>query len=101
MSAKTAGKSRSAKTTGAEGASSVDPHADLKFEEAMAALEEVVEKLEAGDVPLEESLSAFERGVGLVRTLHTRLDSVQEKIEQLTTGDRSRTQTQALEIDED
>jgi exodeoxyribonuclease VII small subunit len=57
---------------------------DLKFEEAMAQLEAVVRKLEAGDVPLEESLEAFEKGVSLVRVLHTRLDAVQEKIEELT-----------------
>lgn len=55
-----------------------------KFEEAMEQLEEIVRTLEAGDVPLEESLAAFERGVGLVRLLQSRLDAVQEKIEELT-----------------
>jgi exodeoxyribonuclease VII small subunit len=59
---------------------------ELKFEQALAQLEEIVRKLEAGDVPLEDSLAAFERGVGLVRVLHTRLDAVQEKIEELTRG---------------
>jgi exodeoxyribonuclease VII small subunit len=57
---------------------------ELKFEEAMTQLEEVVRKLETGDVPLEDSLAAFERGVKLVRILHARLDAVQEKIEELT-----------------
>ena len=57
---------------------------ELKFEQALAQLEEIVRKLEAGDVPLEDSLAAFERGVGLVRVLHARLDAVQEKIEELT-----------------
>jgi exodeoxyribonuclease VII small subunit len=56
----------------------------VKFEEAMEELEEIVRRLEAGDVPLEESLTAFERGVGLVRQLQARLDAVQEKIEELT-----------------
>ena len=55
-----------------------------KFEDAMEQLEEIVRTLEAGDVPLEESLSAFERGVALVRLLQARLDAVQEKIEELT-----------------
>jgi exodeoxyribonuclease VII small subunit len=61
---------------------------ELKFEEAMAALDEIVRQLEAGDVPLEDSLAAFERGVGLVRLLHQRLDAVQAKIEELTRDDR-------------
>ena len=59
-------------------------NSELKFEEAMTQLEEVVRKLETGDVPLEDSLAAFERGVKLVRILHARLDAVQEKIEELT-----------------
>jgi len=54
------------------------------FEQAMAELEDVVRKLEAGDVALEESLRAFERGVTLVRQLHARLDGVHARIEELT-----------------
>ena len=56
---------------------------DIPFEEAMEKLEEVVHMLEGNDVPLEESLAAYERGVGLVRHLHGRLDGVQRKIEEL------------------
>ncbi|RMF21350.1 MAG: exodeoxyribonuclease VII small subunit [Deltaproteobacteria bacterium] len=63
-----------------------------RFEEALAELEEIVRKLEAGDVPLEESLAAFERGVALVRLLHGRLDAVQEKIEELTRGEQGKAQ---------
>lgn len=74
---------------------------DIKFEEAMAELEEVVRKLEGGDVPLEESLTAFEKGVSLVRTLHTRLDNVQEKIEQLTAGARGQPLLEPLVADDD
>ena len=62
----------------------------------MSELEDVVRQLEAGDVPLEESLAAFEKGVSLVRLLHTRLDSVQEKIEELTQNDRGRPETKPL-----
>jgi exodeoxyribonuclease VII small subunit len=67
-----------------------------KFEDAMSELEDVVRQLEAGDVPLEESLAAFEKGVSLVRLLHTRLDSVQEKIEELTQNDHGRPETKPL-----
>ncbi len=67
------------------------------FEEALAELEEIVRKLETGDVPLEESLAAFERGVGLVRQLHARLDAVQEKIEELTRGERGEPKSRPFE----
>jgi len=56
------------------------------FEAALAQLEETVRRLEAGELPLEESLAAFEKGVALVRALHTRLDSVQTRIDELTQG---------------
>ena len=70
---------------------------DLKFEEAMAELEEVVRKLETGDVALEDSLAAFEKGVKLVRVLHARLDAVQEKIEELTRTDKGEVATKPFE----
>ncbi len=38
------------------------------FEKSLAALEDLVKKLEAGDLPLEESLKQFERGVQLARS---------------------------------
>ena len=56
------------------------------FERAMAELENTVRRLEAGDLPLEESLAAFEKGVALVRALHSRLDAVQTRIDELTQG---------------
>jgi len=54
------------------------------FERTMAELEETVRRLEAGDLPLEDSLAAFEKGIALVRALHARLDSVQMRIDELT-----------------
>jgi len=45
----------------------------LDFETAMRDLEELVERLEQGDLPLEESLAAFERGVMLTRSCQTAL----------------------------
>jgi exodeoxyribonuclease VII small subunit len=56
------------------------------FEEAMAELDTIVLQLETGDTPLEESIEAFEKGVGLVRRLHERLDTVERKIEELVAG---------------
>lgn len=56
------------------------------FERAMAELEETVRLLEGGDLPLEDSLAAFEKGVSLVKALHGRLDAVQTRIDELTQG---------------
>ena len=51
------------------------------FESAMRDLEELVERLEQGDLPLEESLAAFERGVLLTRACQTALKEAEQKVE--------------------
>jgi exodeoxyribonuclease VII small subunit len=51
------------------------------FETAMRDLEELVERLEQGDLPLEESLAAFERGVLLTRACQTALKEAEQKVE--------------------
>ena len=51
------------------------------FETAMRDLEALVERLERGDLPLEESLAAFERGVMLTRTCQTALKEAEQKVE--------------------
>jgi exodeoxyribonuclease VII small subunit len=55
--------------------------APLDFETAMQDLEALVERLEQGDLPLEESLAAFERGVMLTRTCQTALRQAEQKVE--------------------
>ena len=55
----------------------------LDFERAMAELEQLVQKLEKGDLPLEESLAAFERGVALTRTCQAALRQAEQKVELL------------------
>ena len=47
----------------------------------MHDLEQLVERLEQGDLPLEESLAAFERGVMLTRTCQTALKEAEQKVE--------------------
>jgi exodeoxyribonuclease VII small subunit len=59
-----------------------DP-ADKKFEAALEELEQIVEQLETGELSLEDSLSAFETGVGLVRFCNQKLNDVEKKIEML------------------
>jgi len=53
------------------------------FEEALEGLEGIVQSLEGGDLPLEESLALFERGVGLTRVCSERLEAAEKKIEVL------------------
>ena len=56
----------------------------LTFEAAMAELEQLVEKMEDGDLTLDQSLQAFERGVALTRLCQTELKNAELKVQQLT-----------------
>ena len=53
------------------------------FEQSLLELEALVAKLEQGDVPLEEALKTFERGVALTRQCQTALRTAQQKVEVL------------------
>ena len=53
------------------------------FEHSLTELEALVAKLEQGDVPLEEALKTFERGVALTRQCQTALRTAQQKVEVL------------------
>ena len=52
-----------------------------KFEEALGRLEDIVKKMEAGDMTLEESLKAFEEGIKLARLCSRRLDEAERRVE--------------------
>ena len=56
----------------------------LNFEDALKELEAVVESMEQGELSLEESLKAFERGVELTRSCQKSLDEAEQKVEILT-----------------
>ncbi len=56
------------------------------FEAALAELEQIVERLEHGDLPLEESLRQFERGVELTRNCQKALRQAEQKISILSRG---------------
>ena len=51
------------------------------FEKALAELEALVERLERGDLPLDEALKTFERGVALTRHCQASLQAAQQKVE--------------------
>jgi exodeoxyribonuclease VII small subunit len=57
------------------------PITELSFEEAMAALEQVVGRLERGEVPLEESIALYERGAALRAHCEAKLKDAEEKVE--------------------
>ncbi|MEW9669622.1 exodeoxyribonuclease VII small subunit [Ammoniphilus sp. 3BR4] len=55
----------------------------LTFEEALKHLEEIVDKLEAGEVPLEKAIDLFQEGMLLSQVCSQKLDKVEQKIETL------------------
>ncbi len=74
---------------------------DVKtFDQGMAELEGIVARLEAGDLPLEEALAAFEAGIALVRLLNQRLTEAEARIEVLTRDANGTPRLQPLERDE-
>lgn len=58
----------------------------MSFEEALRSLEDVVRRLEGGEVPLDESIALYERGEALRRHCQARLDAAQERIEKIVAG---------------
>lgn len=57
-----------------------------KFEDELKDLEAIVSQIDSGELSLEESIGAFERGVALVKALNQKLDEVERKVETLTRG---------------
>ena len=55
----------------------------LNLEKAMGELEDIVEQLEAGDLPLDKSLQQFEKGVKLSRDCQAALEAAEQKVEVL------------------
>ncbi len=55
----------------------------VDFEQSLAQLEQLVQKLESGDMPLEDSLQAFESGVALVRQCQKSLETAEQRVQKL------------------
>jgi exodeoxyribonuclease VII small subunit len=70
------------------------------FEAAIAELESIVKKLEEGDLPLEQSLALYERGVQLSRFCHARLEDAERRIEVLTDRGELRPAPASLAVEE-
>jgi len=77
-----------------------DSIGSMSFEQALKALEEVVRRLEGGEVPLDESIDLYERGESLRKHCQARLDAAQARIEKIVAGpDGKAVGTQPLDPD--
>lgn len=72
---------------------------EMTFEAALARLEELVHKMEAGEETLDGTLSAFEEGITLVRFCTEKLDAAEQKIKTLTETAAGATLTDAAFTD--
>lgn len=72
---------------------------NLSFEDALVELETIVRKLETGESPLEDSITAYERGVKLKKHCETKLRDAQEKIEKISVDQNGKVSTQPLDTE--
>lgn len=70
----------------AKGTSKPAPVDKLSFEQAMTELEQLVERIESGEIGLEEAIRRYERGIGLIKRCRSVLDSAEQRIAELTTN---------------
>jgi exodeoxyribonuclease VII small subunit len=70
------------------------------FEKAFKELETIVQRLEAEELPLDESLRLFEQGISLSRFCHQRLEEVEKKIELILADAKGQPRTEPFEMDE-
>jgi len=59
------------------------PSGELSFEKALAELESIVERMEAGELSLEQALATHKRGLELARFCHQRLEAAQQQVKVL------------------
>ena len=59
----------------------------MDFEKRLGRLEEIVQKMEKGELPLEQSLKLFEEGIKLSRECHVQLNQAEEKVKKLVSVD--------------
>ena len=73
------------------------PIGEMSFEEALAALEDVVRSLEGGQVPLEQSIDLYERGEALRKHCDDRLKAAELRVEKIVASDGKATGTVPFE----
>lgn len=75
--------------------------AEIKFEDALKRLEEIVDILERGELPLEKSLKIFEEGVRLSRLCNKMLDKAEKKVEILMQDEKGEIGVKPFEPDKE
>jgi exodeoxyribonuclease VII small subunit len=76
-----------------------DDPAELSFEQRLARLEQIVTKLESGDVGLDESLKLYAEGAGLIKDCRKTLAEAEKKIAKLTEDAAGKLVTEPLEAE--
>ncbi len=71
----------------------------LNFEEALGELETIVRSLETGQAPLEDSITAYERGIALKKHCEAKLRDAQAKIEKITVDKDGSIKTEPLDAE--
>jgi len=74
---------------------------EMKFEDALKKLEEIVENLEEGDLSLDESMKRYEEGIRLSKLCSKRLEEAKKKVELLLKSEDGKFVTKSLEKDEE
>ena len=74
------------------------PTASANFEQAMQRLEEIVEKMESGELPLEELIVRYEEGMKLVKVCQERLASAEQRIEIITRNNAGKAIVKEFEL---
>lgn len=77
-------------------------HDDIKkmsFEEALAELETIVERLEGGQAKLDDAIGAYERGAALKQHCETKLREAQDKVEKIRLGADGSVSAEPTEIE--
>lgn len=69
------------------------------FEQALKELEAIVARMEQGDIPLEESLRQFERGIALTRTCQEALKAAEQRV-QILAEENAGSETRPFDVDE-
>jgi exodeoxyribonuclease VII small subunit len=72
-----------------------------EFEKAFAELEQIVKRLESEELPLDESLELFEKGIRLSRLCNSKLEEVEKKIELILADSKGQPTTQPFEGEEE
>jgi len=80
---------------------SVGSMAEIRFEDALKRLEEIVDTLEKGELSLEKSLKIFEEGVKLSRVCNKMLDKAEKKVEMLMQNKNGELETRPFEPEEE